>query len=456
MLKKNGHLFVLFQRLIDLLIVAFTWMAAYYIRFHLISGAQKGMTTLFAQISVGLMIISAYWFDRAGLYQSQRFNSHVSEIVSLTKANLMAFLSLVVGLYFIKLDPISRGQLIIFFGLSTPALIVAHLSIRGTLRSLRRRGKNLRHVLLYGNGRHLADYVRSVRTYADCGISVIGWLNSDGLAAATGVKDLGNQDNWIDFPADSIVVGFRAADSQKLEDFLRVNHNTLVDIKVIPDLTYSYLGHKIEDFAGIPVISINSPRMSFMDVFTKRALDFFLTMIGLLIISPLLALIAIGVKLTSPGPVLYGQKRMGLDGQHFTMWKFRSMRVAKPGDDTKEWSNKDNPRKTKFGSFLRRTSLDELPQLFNVLLGQMSLVGPRPEQPFFVEKFRNDIPAYMLRHKMKAGITGWAQINGWRGDTSLERRIECDIFYIKNWSLWLDLKILLLTFIKGFINKNAY
>lgn len=456
MLKKHSNVFTLLQRGLDLAIVAASWMTAYYIRFHLISGAQKGMTALYAQISVGLMIIAAYWFNQAGLYRSQRFNSHISEIISLTKANMMTFLSMVVGLYFIKLDPISRGQLLIYFCLSTPLLIIAHVTIRNTLRSLRRRGKNLRHVLLYGNGRHLTDYVRSVRTYTDCGINVIGWLNSDGLAASAGVTDLGNGNNWNDFQTDSIIVGFRAANSQKLEDFLRLNHNTLVEIKVIPDLTYSYLGHQIEDFAGIPVLSINAPRMTFLDVFTKRALDFTLTLVGLLLISPLLALIAIGVKLTSPGPILYGQKRMGLDGQHFTMWKFRSMRVASNGDDTKEWSSKDNPRKTKFGAFLRRTSLDELPQLFNVLLGQMSLVGPRPEQPFFVEKFRNDIPAYMLRHKMKAGITGWAQVNGWRGDTSLERRIECDIFYIKNWSFWFDMKILLLTFIKGFLNKNAY
>jgi lipopolysaccharide/colanic/teichoic acid biosynthesis glycosyltransferase len=145
---------------------------------------------------------------------------------------------------------------------------------------------------------------------------------------------------------------------------------------------------------------------------------------------------------------------MGLDGKSFTMWKFRSMRMD--GEYRPGWTVKDDPRRTAFGTFLRSTSLDELPQLWNVLIGNMSLVGPRPEQPFYVAQFKEEIPAYMLRHKMRAGITGWAQVNGWRGDTSLHKRIECDLYYIRNWSLWLDAKILFLTFWRGFINKNAY
>ena len=456
MLKKYAHFLSLVQRGLDLLIVSASWMLAYYVRFHAIEGAQKGLLTLYAKICVFIILIAAYYFHKAGLYRSQRFNSRLSEVFSLCKSNVSIFLTLVVGLYFVTPDRISRGQLLIFFAFSMSSLIIGHLFVRNSLRAMRRRGHNLRYVLLVGNAKHLVDYVHSVRKYEDCGIHIKGWLQSDGLAAQVNVADLGNEQDWEKYRPDSIVVGFRAADSQKLEDFLRINHNSLADIKVIPDLTYSYLGHQLEDFAGIPVLSINSPKLNFLEELIKRSLDFVLTAIGLIILSPLLFVIAVLTKLSSPGPILFGQERMGLDGQHFTMWKFRTMRVAAPGEDCKEWSNKENPRKTKFGSFLRRTSLDELPQLFNVLLGQMSLVGPRPEQPFFVEKFRNDIPAYMLRHKMKAGITGWAQVNGWRGDTSLEKRIECDIFYIKNWSFWFDLKILLLTFLKGFVNKNAY
>lgn len=457
MLKKYAYYLSIVQRSLDLLIIAASWMAAYYIRFTMIAGAQKGLVFLYAKICFFLLVIAAYFFHKAGLYRSQRFNSQLSEFFSLLKANLTIFLALVVGLYFATPDRISRGQLLIYFTLSSTFLIIAHLFIRNSLKAMRRRGLNLRHVLLLGNAKHLTDYVRSVKTFEDCGINIKGWFQSEGLATTMNVKDLGNELNCHEIQnADAIVVGYRAADSQKLEDFLKQNHNSLVEIKVIPDMSYSYLGHQIEDFAGIPVLSLNSPNLNILEVTIKRILDFTLTLLGLIILSPLLLLIAIAIKLSSPGPILYGQERMGLDGSHFKMWKFRSMKVSTNNEDTKEWSSKTNPRKTKIGNFLRRTSLDELPQLFNVLLGQMSLVGPRPEQPYFVEKFRNDIPAYMLRHKMKAGITGWAQVNGWRGDTSLEKRIECDIYYIKNWSFWFDLKILMLTFLKGFVNKNAY
>lgn len=185
-------------------------------------------------------------------------------------------------------------------------------------------------------------------------------------------------------------------------------------------------------------------------------MDIFLTAPGLVFLSPLLLLIGALVKITSRGSVFYGQRRVGLKGEEFTMWKFRSMREARTGEDETSWGSKENTRKTPFGSLLRKTSLDELPQLWNVLKGEMSLIGPRPERPFFVDKFRKEIPGYMLRHSVKPGISGKAQISGWRGDTSIEKRIECDIDYIKNWSLWLDVKILFLTFFRGMIHKNAY
>lgn len=203
-------------------------------------------------------------------------------------------------------------------------------------------------------------------------------------------------------------------------------------------------------------MQLNKPPLREIDLFIKRLFDLVITFIGMVFISPLLFLLAILVKITSPGPVLYAQERMGLDGKIFKMWKFRSMKVGAESETGAVWAKENDPRRTRFGTFLRKTSLDELPQLWNVLKGDMSLVGPRPERSVFIEKFKKEIPAYMLRHRMKAGITGWAQVNGWRGNTSLEKRIDCDIYYIKNWSIWLDLKILFLTFLKGFINKNAY
>jgi exopolysaccharide biosynthesis polyprenyl glycosylphosphotransferase len=188
----------------------------------------------------------------------------------------------------------------------------------------------------------------------------------------------------------------------------------------------------------------------------KRLLDIAGSTVGLVVLSPFFFVIGLIIKLTSPGPAFFGQERVGLNGTHFRMWKFRSMRVSADEEEKAGWTVENDPRRTTFGTFLRRTSLDELPQLWNVFLGQMSLVGPRPEQPEFVEVFRKEIPAYMLRHKMRAGITGWAQVHGWRGNTSLEKRTEFDLFYIRSWTLWLDIKILFMTLIRGFVNKNAY
>ena len=202
------------------------------------------------------------------------------------------------------------------------------------------------------------------------------------------------------------------------------------------------------------MIVFNEPNFKSFNLFIKRVLDITACSLGLVLISPLLMIISAIVKISSKGPIFYGQVRMGVDGREFKMWKFRSMRT----DDSNHegWTVKDDPRVTAIGKFIRKTSIDELPQLWNVVTGDMSLVGPRPERPKFVHEFKKDIPAYMLRHKMKAGITGWAQVNGWRGDTSIPKRIECDLWYIKNWSLWLDVSIIFLTFWKGFINKNAY
>jgi Undecaprenyl-phosphate glucose phosphotransferase len=253
---------------------------------------------------------------------------------------------------------------------------------------------------------------------------------------------------------DYLVFGYPLREYSRIEEILPMIQNELVDTIILPDLSFALIGYDITEFNGIPVISINQPKLSNQHIVQKRIFDFVFSGLGLLILSPFLFLISLGVKLSSRGPIFYGQQRVGLDGKVFKMWKFRSMRFekdAKPG-----WTIENDPRRTRFGTFLRTTSLDELPQLWNVFVGNMSLVGPRPEQPHFVDEFKNNIPAYMQRHKMKAGITGWAQVNGWRGDTSLISRIDCDIYYIKNWSIWFDVVILFMTFFKGFVNKNAY
>jgi Undecaprenyl-phosphate glucose phosphotransferase len=213
----------------------------------------------------------------------------------------------------------------------------------------------------------------------------------------------------------------------------------------------------IESLEGLPMLVVRDvPLDAWTNRFLKRVFDIGFASVAIILSSPVMIFVALGIKITSPGPVFFKQERISQSNKPFNMLKFRSMKVQTQSDTNVIWTTQNDPRKTKFGSFIRKTSLDELPQFFNVLFGQMSIVGPRPERPYWVNKFKEEIPDYMLRHYVKSGITGWAQVNGWRGDTSIEERIKCDNFYIQNWSLMLDIKIIFLTVFKGFINKNAY
>lgn len=444
----------LIQKIIDFLIVVSTWMLAYFIRFHIAHGGQSGLMPTFIKLSPFVSLITVYSMYKAGLYRSMRFSSRFKEVYSVIRANTLAVTFLVIILYFSGQDRISRATIVLYFAISTIVLTGTRIFIRNLLRGLRKKGRNLRHVLLIGNGSSLLDYIKTAKKFKDSGISFMGWIDSNGLNQKFNIPEVLKYENNLS--PDSIVLSYEGEESYKNSKFIAENYNDVVPIQVLPELNYSLVGNQIEDFGGIPLISVNQPNLNSYELLLKYAGDFILTFIGCICISPILFLVALGVKLSSPGPILFGQRRVGLDGKEFLMWKFRSMRVADDSKQTQEWSNKENPRKTRFGDFIRKTSLDELPQLLNVLKGEMSLVGPRPEQPFFVEKFRHEIPGYMLKHKMKPGMTGWAQVNGWRGDTDLNKRIECDIYYIKNWSLWLDMKILFLTIFKGFINKNAY
>lgn len=446
------------QKLLDSLAIIIAWIAAYLIRFKIMQGAEKGLEWEFAKIAPFLVAISLYSFHKSGLYHSLRFSNRYKEIFSVLRGNFMAVVGLVLLLYFVSDERISRLTILIYLWVSSVLLVGTRMVVRNFLRHLRTKGRNLRHVLLIGNSPLLANYVETALIYKDSGIRFMGWLDSNGLSKKHQIPEVEKSYEELreTVAPDSIIIAYEGADSHKSHEFIASHYNDVVPMQLLPDLSYSMVGHQIEDFGGIPLLSVNQPSFNPFELFLKRLVDFLGALVGSLLISPILLFVGIGVKISSPGPLLFGQKRIGLDGEEFTMWKFRSMRLASGDIDKTEWSSENNPRKTKFGDFIRRTSLDELPQLLNVLLGDMSLVGPRPEQPFFVDKFRHEIPGYMLKHKMKPGMTGWAQVNGWRGDTDLNKRIECDIYYIKHWSFWFDVKILFLTVFKGFINKNAY
>lgn len=392
--------------------------------------------------------MSYYYFRREGLYSSKRLSPIFQEIFSVIKANTITCAIFIVLIYFLSEHKLSRLFVLTHYLLSTVLLVTMKVGVRKLLRSLRKTGRNNRFTVLIGNSSQIQAYASQVERHPEFGVVIKQWFKDEAEIESLTIKEL-----EILAP-DSVVFGVENGIMAKTDKLLLDLSNSLFEIVVLPDLSHSFIGYHVTDIAGITAIILNEPNIRSRSVILKRCFDIVLSSTGIVLISPLLLLLAVLVKVTSKGPVLFSQIRMGLDGKEFKMFKFRSMAIGEA--NTGGWTVRNDPRVTKLGRFMRSTSLDELPQLFNVLLGDMSLVGPRPERPMYVNEFRQKIPMYMLRHKMKAGMTGWAQINGWRGDTSIERRIACDLYYIKNWSIWMDVWIIVMTVWRGFVHKNAY
>jgi len=452
MLKNLHKEITIAHKILDLLIAISCWVIVYFLRFD---NLEKDSVWYF-KLLLPLLIMQYYFFRKFDLYSSKRLQTLVSELLTLLKANLAVIITFVMSIYFFSPEKVSRLVLVGYSLLSTFFLISTKLGIRLFLLNQRRKGRNLRHIILMGDGPQLEPFLKVLKSNPGAGLKIKGWYDSNGLSEKHSIKEINLPVNELrKFQADFLVIGYHLKDFSKSEKLVKAMSKELIEIIILPDLSFSLIGHELSEFAGLPAISINQPKLQTKSIIAKRLFDVVVSFLGLIIISPFLFLIGLGVKLTSPGPILFGQRRVGLDGHEFLMWKFRTMKVDAEAKGS-GWTTENDPRKTKYGSFLRKTSFDELPQLWNVLVGDMSLVGPRPEQPYFVEKFREEIDAYMLRHKMKAGITGWAQVNGLRGDTSIAMRIEYDIWYIRNWSIWLDISILIMTAWKGIFNKNAY
>jgi len=332
------------------------------------------------------------------------------------------------------------------------------------LEWLHKRGKNVENILLIGDGETASKFVDRLERFKKLGIQLIGVIETSNKIKSyipANITRLGKIDQLSriiqSHKIDQVFIALSAEEQHYLPGLQEMIAEHWVDIRIIPDLgTFRTLHTEVESFEEMPIVTIIQSPMTGWNKVLKRMLDIFGASIALVLFAPLMLIIAIVIRLTSTGPSLYCQERMGLDGRKFNALKFRSMHHDAESETGAIWASVNDERRTKFGTFLRKYSLDELPQLFNVFKGEMSLVGPRPERPVFIEQFKSQIPNYMLRHKVKAGITGWAQINGWRGNTSLEKRIECDLYYIERWSIWFDLKILFLTFYRGFFGKNAY
>ncbi len=451
----------------DALIIVAAYMSAWAIKFAGTAADDAiGRIDLKTYLKALIFVVPAYLvlYTVFRLYAPKRMHGQRYEMFNVIKANTIGLLSFILVLYLTRQIHFSRTMLVIFYGLNIAYEFLARVGLRIVLHGIRKRGLNQKHIVLVGYSRAAEGYIDRIKAYPQWGYSVLGILD-DHVERDTkyrGEKIIGKVDDIehiiSENELDEIVITLSLDDYAKLEYIVTVCEKLGVHTKFIPDYnniipTRPY----IEDVQGLPVINIRRvPLSSSFNKFIKRFTDIVIGSLCLLIFSPLMLIVSVLVKITSKGPVIYRQERVGLHNKTFYMYKFRSMKETTDGSDMKKWTVNDDPRVTRVGKFIRKTSIDELPQFINVLKGDMSIVGPRPERPYYVEKFKEEIPRYMIKHQVRPGITGWAQINGYRGDTSINRRIECDLYYIENWTLVFDLKIMIFTVFKGFINKNAY
>jgi Undecaprenyl-phosphate glucose phosphotransferase len=403
-------------------------------------------------------------FKALGLYRPRRISSKVAEAMDIVKATSIATLILISLTFFVARSEFSRVIFLYFWIISVVALCLTRILFREFLRLIRKRGYNLRYALIVGTGNLGQDITDKIQEHPELGLKIRGFLSEDASQVGNtvdGYQILDTYENIRDVitnnQIDMVLITLPLNAHEKLKSILDNIADEMVSIMIVPDLfEFISLRGGVGEFEGMPIISLRDSPLYGWNRVIKRSTDTLLSLFIILITSPLMFVISILIKATSPGPILYKQDRMGLDGKIFKMLKYRTMGTQAEEKTGPMWATENDHRRTLIGTFLRKTSLDELPQFFNVLKGDMSIVGPRPERPHFIQQFRSKIPKYMLRHKMKAGITGWAQVNGWRGNTSLEKRIEYDLYYIENWKLMFDFEIMWLTFWRGFISKNAY
>lgn len=453
--------------LIDAFVIAASYVLAWLIKFQAPWVDKSEGRLPFEQYMFALLLIVPGYlilYYAFNLYTAKRVQGRRLELANILKANALGLLLTIFGLYMLKEVNFSRGLLYIFTVINVTAETFVRNMIRYVLRDMRRRGLNQKHIVLVGYSRAAEEYIDRILQNPQWGYTIRGILD-DKVEAGTmykGVKVIGRIANlMVILPAnrlDEIVITLGLNEYYRLEEIVSLCEKSGVHTKFIPDYnkiipTRPYT----EDILGLPVINIRYvPLSNTFNAVLKRLMDIGGSIVAIILASPVMLVASVLIKLTSPGPLIYKQERVGLHNKTFWMYKFRSMEVQPEQDEKKAWTVKNDPRVTGIGKFMRKTSIDELPQLFNIFKGDMSLVGPRPERPFFVEKFREEIPRYMVKHQVRPGLTGWAQVNGYRGDTSIRKRIECDLYYIENWTIGFDIKIIILTFFKGFINKNAY
>ena len=472
MIKNNQQHFNRLHVVFDAIVVILSYAFAWWLKFASgIVDREIGVLSFEFYMKALILIVPLYLFlyYAFNLYAPKRVQGRRLELSNIIMANTIGILIVFAGFFLVlsyseDAKNFSRSMFVYFYVINIVFEEIERLFIRAFLRSIRRRGYNQKHILLVGYSKAAEQYIDRIKQNPQWGYDVQGILD-DNIARGTiykGVKVIGSIGN-LEYilpqnKLDEIAITLGLEEYYKLSKIVAECEKSGVHTKFIPDYgniipTRPYT----EDLLGLPVINIRYvPLSNTFNALIKRLTDIIGAVVCIIVFSPLMLASAILVKTTSQGPLIFKQERVGLHNKPFKMYKFRTMYVQTEEEEKKGWTQKNDPRVTRVGAILRKTSLDEFPQLFNVLKGDMSLVGPRPERPQYVEKFREEIPRYMIKHQVRPGMTGWAQVNGYRGDTSIQKRIECDLYYIENWTLGLDFKILFLTVFKGFINKNAY
>ena len=458
MIKRNQGKINILNMLSDGIILFLSYYVSLFIRFGILDGVISLELWRFPYNMIPVLYsIGIVMFYYAGhMYGSFRFKAVGSENVTILTINGIGIATLMACLYILHVQNFSRGVLIIYWAIASTAVILKRFVVRTILRHYRRLGYNQKHVIIVGNGHHAFQYIEDLKNNPHLGFTVDGYVSKyqkEGLGKCLGsYEELEQilQENDI----DELIVALEPHEIRFMKYIISCADKEGVRISLIPFFNDYFPTHvRMERVGKSKLIDMRAtPLDNFFAASTKRLIDIFGSLFGIILLSPVMRIVAIGVKLSSPGPILFKQDRIGLNKKPFKMLKFRSMRVNTT--EQTGWSTDIDPRKTKFGSIIRKFSIDELPQLFNVLKGDMSLVGPRPEVPHYVSQFKEDVPLYLVRQQIRPGMTGWAQVNGLRGDTSIEARVKYDIWYIENWSLWLDIKILFKTVFGGMINSE--
>ena len=454
--------------IIDIFLTIDAYFVAYFVRNQFFHEKLKAFDNFKDYIWV-LGIIVPLWLAALHAVRAYDFIKNREHIITTAlkvfTAVSLGTMSISTMFYLMKDNALSR----LFYGLFVVAnflaLVIERVLIKFSLYIASKKFNkfiNKKNILIVGTGELGQAYHSRIERYSLFGNNVIGFLESEGFTGRKNYNQqvLGSIENMEavhkEYHIDEVVIALPVEEIQWISYVLGFCEREGLRAKILP--AYSeFACATVEELDGLPILNVKEVPLDYLqNRIIKRTFDIVVSLLSIAIFSPFLIAVAIGVKLTSPGPVFFKQERVGARNRTFMMMKFRSMKVQKAEEEKIQWTTENDPRKTRFGAFIRKTSLDELPQLFNVLMGDMSIIGPRPERPYWVDRFKTDIPEYMQRHFIKCGITGWAQVNGWRGDTSIEERIKCDNYYIRNWNFWMDIKILFLTVFKGFVNKNAY